>query len=940
MLKHFNIKIENPLVFMEQTTMKQFIQGDEKVKYEVLMQAMNFKSLEQKWWCGRCITPSFNITEDNLSSMNSMLHRYKDVELGKKKQIRDEAFEQVRAVQHLEDRQKQILDLEKKMVWSDVQSLEEEIDEAEGEVAQIDHTIEKIQNTRDATSKELETILSESSAVDAKIQAVKNDLTIYMDDVERVTKELDEILAPVDEAKMKIEMNKSRMNACDREMQSIRRNINSIAEQMRQKENDTRKKQQTESLQAAIDGLSSRCEALDRDIARVLEEKEGLQRSVSEVNDQRRDALGAQQTSNHELTALKNSRMNLERSSKESHEKYGANVKNMFDELRSYTPQRPIFFPIGDYVSVKKGCEQWASTIECYLSSVLCGAVCCRGCTRDINKVKALMHKYHVTFMSIVIVDYQGQQAIDRSRVTTLSPTIMDVLEFKSEVVRKALIIQNRIEARLLVDSYDDVTRLTGSGTVRSMPQFVSSMITKNGDNHRVINGKPISEMNRRTPTGVLQSDVTPLLRELGEKIARQTEVVERDKEAVRRLSKQLDDIRRRAEANSSELKRKENEKTNTQLTLNRKRRELDMLVGDGEEDELAELRTQQQQLEQTFEEKSEEKKRYAEESTMLQEAVATQDAMVKAANERREIMIKKVEEAKGRIRELRMKEDVTSARMKMEAKIKKCDETKSVLEKDKKKKETALEAKKKTLTESLTALASEERPSERVNKKQCQALIAKCREDLNVELEKLGIRDLDALKKAAEEKAAAYQKCNDEYKAIKREGQEMDRLDKRQKMTYTELRNEAQQQICKRFTKFLSQRKAEGKVDIDHTKKQVSLAVKMDSTNEIASSQVSNIRVLSGGEKSFVTLSLIMATTHVIESPFFIMDEFDVFMDEANRVVSLHTIIDTARQEGKQFIFITPHNLETVVKEMNKDKENSSIGIYELHDHQQGRAS
>lgn len=27
MLKHFNIKIDNPLVFMEQTTMKQFIQG-------------------------------------------------------------------------------------------------------------------------------------------------------------------------------------------------------------------------------------------------------------------------------------------------------------------------------------------------------------------------------------------------------------------------------------------------------------------------------------------------------------------------------------------------------------------------------------------------------------------------------------------------------------------------------------------------------------------------------------------------------------------------------------------------------------------------------------------------------------------------------------------------------------------------------------------------
>ena len=44
MLKHFNIKIDNPLVFMDQTTMKKFIQGDEKSKYSLLMEAMNFES--------------------------------------------------------------------------------------------------------------------------------------------------------------------------------------------------------------------------------------------------------------------------------------------------------------------------------------------------------------------------------------------------------------------------------------------------------------------------------------------------------------------------------------------------------------------------------------------------------------------------------------------------------------------------------------------------------------------------------------------------------------------------------------------------------------------------------------------------------------------------------------------------------------------------------
>ena len=89
---------------------------------------------------------SFMLTEDNLSSMNSMLHRYKDVELGKKRQIRDEAMEQVRAVQHLEDRQKQILDLEKKVVWADVQAIEDDIAGRESEISQIDQTMEKIKS--------------------------------------------------------------------------------------------------------------------------------------------------------------------------------------------------------------------------------------------------------------------------------------------------------------------------------------------------------------------------------------------------------------------------------------------------------------------------------------------------------------------------------------------------------------------------------------------------------------------------------------------------------------------------------------------------------------------------------------------------------------------------------------------------------------------------
>ena len=86
MLRSFNIKIDNPLVFMEQTTMKQFILGDEKGKYEILMDAMNFKTLQQY----------FDTTEKQLSSMHDHLRMWKEVELKKKEQEFREVLFQIR----------------------------------------------------------------------------------------------------------------------------------------------------------------------------------------------------------------------------------------------------------------------------------------------------------------------------------------------------------------------------------------------------------------------------------------------------------------------------------------------------------------------------------------------------------------------------------------------------------------------------------------------------------------------------------------------------------------------------------------------------------------------------------------------------------------------------------------------------------------------------
>ncbi|KAI9340178.1 hypothetical protein DFJ73DRAFT_559887 [Zopfochytrium polystomum] len=73
--------------------------------------------------------------------------------------------------------------------------------------------------------------------------------------------------------------------------------------------------------------------------------------------------------------------------------------------------------------------------------------------------------------------------------------------------------------------------------------------------------------------------------------------------------------------------------------------------------------------------------------------------------------------------------------------------------------------------------------------------------------------------------------------------------------------------------------------------------------------------RTLSGGEKSFSTVCLLLSLWDSMGNPFRALDEFDVFMDAVNRKVSMTLMIEHARRSDKkcQYIFITPQDMSHV---------------------------
>lgn len=130
-------------------------------------------------------------------------------------------------------------------------------------------------------------------------------------------------------------------------------------------------------------------------------------------------------------------------------------------------------------------------------------------------------------------------------------------------------------------------------------------------------------------------------------------------------------------------------------------------------------------------------------------------------------------------------------------------------------------------------------------------------------------------------------------------------------------------------FNYYLSQRNHGGSVQFDDEKKEISFTWAKEastfSKNRRGSheTKAQDTRQLSGGEKSFTTLAFLLAMGEVMECPFRVMDEFDVFMDPANRQIAMQEVCKLARSSAGamnnpykttcQYIFITPNDISMI---------------------------
>lgn len=88
-------------------------------------------------------------------------------------------------------------------------------------------------------------------------------------------------------------------------------------------------------------------------------------------------------------------------------------------------------------------------------------------------------------------------------------------------------------------------------------------------------------------------------------------------------------------------------------------------------------------------------------------------------------------------------------------------------------------------------------------------------------------------------------------------------------------------------------------------------------------------IESLSGGEKSFTQIALLLAIWKMMDSKVRGLDEFDVFMDSVNRSISIKLLLNELRQYPKsQSIFITPQDIAAI-----GELDSSDVRIHRMSD-------
>ncbi|XP_078372643.1 structural maintenance of chromosomes protein 6-like [Oculina patagonica] len=572
--------------------------------------------------------------------------------------------------------------------------------------------------------------------------------------------------------------------------------------------------------------------------------------------------------------------------------------------------QAKIMF--GAHLTLKD--ERWALAVESCIKK-FGWAFCCHD-NHDQQVLKQLFSQVcRDNIPTIIVSRFQDHvHDVSANKPRSEFPTVLDMLLIDNPVVTNCLIDQVAIESVLLIED----PKVARQVMFQNPPAKARMAYAMNGD--QLLGGKTArSYASMMDKARYLQKDIEVEIRQLEQEI-------EHKRQHQQQCQRDLDDVDRTIRDNTTELKKAKQKAFREQEAVNKFLGEITELENYEEED-LPDVTTLEEEVEhytQQLEDLEQQTTVVEEEAEKAQDELSKQQLKETQHREKIQSLLEKADPFRNQQHEIEVQiETQKSHRKHFETRLRE-------LQDSIRKAEREHEAMKK-LVRVKTEQASQfcERVATRRTVKSLETEIIQKTKRIQTEERNKGKHE-DITREYFEAKKR-YEGIMESLKNLKKYSKRLRKVMEDRAKAFVNYRHFIAIRAKFFFQMMLSQRGYNGKMVFDHGSEILGLQVNVEQGIKRVAKDT---RSLSGGERSFSTVSFIMALWEAMESPFRCLDEFDVFMDMVNRRISMEMMLKVAKeQQERQFILLTPQDMSAI-------GSSRSVRIFRLRDPERGQTT
>ncbi|CAI5519936.1 unnamed protein product [Closterium sp. Naga37s-1] len=890
---HFNLDVDNPCIVMSQDKSREFLHsGTPKDKYKFFIKATLLEKVSARLGSisGRLVVCRRQIGEAETA-------------LGPLEEKARQAEQQVREMEEAESRGQEADRVTKQLAWAYVHEAEQEVEDAERakreaqeRVAELEERLATAQSRVEAVQQQMEQHMGRVKGCSNEVERVKAEQDRFRQQLAQASRQRGTVEAACVRHERSVEDKKQRAQELSARIQELqdRASRNSQADRSLRDAEVAAKQSQVEEAKERLDSVNRELQTAQGGMRETEAEQEALMKQEDEARARARDVQAwlrrRRDEARDKLTAFG-----------------GQKVTQLLRQIEMNIGRfrRPPIGPIGAHLSLESA--HYSMAVEVAVGRMLDSFIV--SCLEDYHVLKRLAASIGLQNLNVVTYGFDLPPIEPPTHV--LPPeglvTVLSVLNIANPVVRNVLIDQGGVETTVLVRDFDEGKDVAFS---RALASRIRECITQDGMRLFMRGNQEVSLPCKRNMRG-------------GRLGCNLEEDEAKGREEEERLLSSAEQFRRQREAGERELRRKRNQVQQLQIAQGDAERVVRMA-----QIELREVRHQmlaaqqfesqvnvsdlEEELERVEAEAETERASLEEQKGRLEEA-KEEERVVLGNKGRLEEELRALDEALGGAME-RM-DHLTTQQRRMQAAVKRLTDDLQRLQHSVAASDAEIEHKRSTAQakRQQAGMVCEEEGGQQEGEEVMDS------EDLRKRLMRLRAelpRDYQAVlaPERKEELQHRAQKLRGRYTATSNTIQLIslrhEQLEKSLGVRVNALRIDSNllgQNLDWTFQDHLSRKRYTGHVLVDHTQGTLTLEI------NTSTGAVTDVKALSGGERSFSTLCFALSLHQLTEAPVRAMDEFDIFMDNITRKICLRHAVDFAISNGSQWIFITPHDITEV---------------------------